>query len=106
MKLKYLLAFLLTWLIVAGIILALHRRGHVTTFIDTPIPTTSEQMQTPRPMRTWKCHQLVSCPRSDWRATRPEDVCTYVDDIENAIYDPAMWAQSYGAHCEEIDPKG
>lgn len=76
------------------------------TFIDTPIPATSTEIQSPPPMRMWKCHQLVTCPDSDWRATRPEDVCTYVDDIETALYDPAMSFASYGAHCEEFDPKG
>jgi hypothetical protein len=78
-------------------------------------PHTSEQIQAPpylfpvpppEPIKMWKCHQLVTCPSSDWRFTKPEDVCTYVDDIETSVYDPATSHASYGAHCQEIDVKG
>lgn len=81
--------------------------NHVTevSAYNPPIPTTMQEMKDPPPTRVWACHQVVTCEHVDWRYYKPEDVCTYIDDTETAIENPAI-ETAYGAHCEEIDQKG
>ncbi len=81
--------------------------------ITPDLPHTLEQMHDPdevnssqgAPIKKWQCHNIVTCPNSDWRYTKPEDVCIYRDEVLFSPTDPTNYA-SYGAHCEESDIKG
>lgn len=51
--------------------------------------------------KTFTCRKVVTCPRSDWRYTEPEDVCTYEMVTITAATDP-MEPYSYGEYCNEV----
>ncbi|MGY3406122.1 hypothetical protein ACVWZV_002235 [Bradyrhizobium sp. GM5.1] len=103
-QLKFILNVALFAAIVTFIWVETHRRP---TFIDTPIPAKAEEVTTPPAARHWRCHMLVTCEDSDWRYTKPEDVCTYTQPVE--LWDaenPADSTEAYGSHCDELDVKG
>lgn len=47
----------------------------------------------------WKCRVVKNCRSSDWRFTKPEDVCEYEYKEIESIENPVTF-ESYGGYCE------